>query len=101
MRPFFTVIVALALPACAPMNAASTAPAAPPDATQDMCNAGRVQTLVGQVLTPEMPDQIRAQTGAGSVRVIAPNAAVTMDYRGDRINIEHDARMKILAIRCG
>ena len=30
-----------------------------------------------------------------------PNAAWTMDYRQDRVNVRYDERMKIVEITCG
>ena len=37
----------------------------------------------------------------GDVRVIKPGQAVTMDYRGDRLNVEVDAHNAIVRITCG
>lgn len=111
MRPTCAMLSAAALlSACAPMNADSNPPPAspaPPAETpasptpEATCDAAKVQNHLGHTLTPAMTEQIRLQAGANSVRVIAPDSAVTMDYRPDRLNIEHDARMKVLTIRCG
>jgi Peptidase inhibitor I78 family len=35
------------------------------------------------------------------VRVIRPGQAVTMDFRGDRLNVEIDERNRVRALRCG
>jgi hypothetical protein len=37
----------------------------------------------------------------GPVRVIRPNQPVTMDYRADRLNLELDARDRIIRVFCG
>lgn len=63
--------------------------------SEDACGASALQHLVGE--------PVAAAEGAsapGSVRIIRPNEAVTMDYRADRLNIELDARDKITRIYC-
>jgi len=109
MRPPPLLCSALLLAACMPMNGeASQVPSPPADpapppvgAPEGTCDAARVQNHLGHTLTPAMTEQIRTQAGARSVRVIGPDQAVTMDFRPDRLNIEHDGQMKVLAIRCG
>lgn len=65
------------------------------------CDASKVQSLVGQVLTEEMQRSALATSGSRSLRVIPPNTAVTMDYRADRLNIETDAAGKVTGVKCG
>jgi hypothetical protein len=40
-------------------------------------------------------------SSAATVRVIAHDAMVTMDYRGDRLNLRLDESGRIAAIACG
>lgn len=65
------------------------------------CDASKVQSLVGQVLTEEMQRSALATSGSRSLRVIPPNTAVTTDYREDRLNIETDAAGKVTGVKCG
>lgn len=68
-------------------------------ATQDDTAA---QSYVGQVATEATVAQAQAAAGAtGAVRVIEPGQAVTMDFRGDRLNVEVDESNAIVRITCG
>lgn len=74
-------------------------PAAPhPDAT---CRAEAVPGLLGKLATAERVEMAREQTGAKSVRVLAPGDAATMDYNPQRLNIEIDEAELIQRISCG
>lgn len=81
-------VAALTLAACQPDLVATPAPE--PD-----CGAAALQGLVGQPLGVfAAPPQARA------VRVIGPDMAVTMDYRPDRLNVEHDRARIIRRVYC-
>ncbi len=69
---------------------------ASPDPMAANCGAEALQTLVGGPL-----DAFTAPPEARAVRVIGPDMAVTMDYRPDRLNVEHDADQVILRVFCG
>ena len=109
--PLMLLTSAMTIAACTAMSdpkpdkATSVIPAQatdrPPGAPQGSCDAGKVQDHVGETLTPAGAAKILAESGGMTVRVIAPGSAVTMDYRADRLNIEHDAQLKIVVIRCG
>ena len=79
-----------------PPNGAADAP--PPAPT---CDATQVQGLVGQVLEDATAEQARVDAGAKTVRVLEPDQMVTMEFDGERLNIEVDATKKIVAVRCG
>ena len=49
----------------------------------------------------DIPEQARADAGAKTVRVLEPDQMVTMEFDGERLNIEVDATKKIVAVRCG
>lgn len=66
-----------------------------------LCDAAKVQDLVGQVLSEERQRTALATSGARSLRVVPPGTAVTMDFREDRLNIDTDAAGKVLAVKCG
>ncbi len=65
------------------------------------CEADAATELVGQAPSQELGTRALALTGARSLRWIAPNSAITQDFRGDRLNIYYDADYKVERITCG
>lgn len=116
-------ILMLSLGACAPTNdpmpetppTADAPPPAmsspmPPEATPRMppadgigsdCNADAAQSMVGKTATAQVMEQAKAAAGAGMVRTLKPDQMVTMEFRGDRLNLDVDADNVITAVRCG
>ena len=86
----------LALGACAAAPPAQ-APAAPPGS----CDASRAQFAVGHEAGLAIQDQARERSGARSLRTLRPGQAITMEFSGDRLNLELDASGKVLRVRCG
>ena len=66
-----------------------------------MCNAEKVQSYVGKQASADSGAAILKDSGARTLRWGPPNAAWTMDYRQDRVNVEYDGKMKIVRITCG
>lgn len=66
-----------------------------------ICNADAAQSHIGHEATEAMGSTIRAQSGARTLRWGPPRSAWTMDYRQDRVNVQYDDNMKIIAITCG
>jgi hypothetical protein len=66
------------------------------ETTVQVCIADELQAFVGQPVSAMSLDNLPEP-----VRVIAPDTAVTMDYREDRLNIEHDDGQIITRIYCG
>lgn len=62
----------------------------------ETCIAAELQAFVGQPLA-----RLSLDTLPEPVRVIAPGMPVTMDYREERLNIEHDQNRVITRIFCG
>ncbi|WP_066092719.1 I78 family peptidase inhibitor [Xanthomonas massiliensis] len=90
---------AAAAQAAAPDPASSPVP--PP---AGHCEAAAVQGLVGQVLGEDddaLAGQARQDAGASRVRVLHPGQPVTLEFDGDRLNIEVDAQRRIVSLRCG
>lgn len=79
----------------------TTACATTPNAGGGRCDATRVQNFVGALGTADLGTSVRQRSGAKVLRWIAPGAAVTMDYRTDRLNIRVDGRNFVTAIDCG
>jgi hypothetical protein len=72
-----------------------------PGLGDDSCKADAAQGFVGRNANEAVvKDAVRA-SGAKTARVIPHNGMVTMDYRGDRLNIQLDEQGKIVAITCG
>lgn len=72
-----------------------------PGLEDNACRAEAAQRFVGQQADRATVQAAVAASGAKSVRVIEPDMMVTMDYRGDRLNIRVDANGRIVAVTCG
>lgn len=77
------------------------AEAVPPPPVPMVCNAVPAQYHIGHDATQSMGEAIVKDSGARSLRWGPPNAAWTMDYREDRVNVRYDSQMKIVEITCG
>jgi hypothetical protein len=97
-------ILATGLSACV-VNIGDEAPdraeAVPPPPVPMVCNAAPAQSHVGRDATQSAGEAILKDSGARTLRWGPPNAAWTMDYRQDRVNVQYDANMKIEKITCG
>ena len=92
MRQFALIAALLPLAACMEDNTPR------PADTADACGAAALQSLVGQ--------DRAAVTEAGltpdrKTRIFGPGAALTMDFREDRVNVELDAADRVVRIYCG
>jgi hypothetical protein len=75
--------------------------AVPPPPVPMVCNAAAAQYHVGHDATQSMGEAILKDAGARTLRWGPPNAAWTMDYRQDRVNVQYNEKMKIEKITCG
>ncbi len=94
----------LALAGCAASDAPPPAePAAPPAAApaEATCDASMLTDLVGQTASEALAADAMKRSGSRSMRWLSPGMAVTMDFRADRLNIELDAKNKVVSSRCG
>ena len=96
MKTLIAIGAAMLASACV-----SVVPPPPGPPATGTCNAARAQGLIGRAATSQLGSEALRLTGARDVRWIAPNTAVTMDYREDRLNIETDAQNRVRSIRCG
>lgn len=96
MMRYLLLTAPLLLAGC--VNERPGRPLPPP---RDECRPGPAQRFVGRVFRPAVAQQAKRLSGARSVRVIRPGMAVTMDYRGDRLNVTLDARNVVTGLRCG
>jgi hypothetical protein len=123
----FALFVLLGLAACAPMAPQAASPAALPDATASQppstggamspvspdapppmppeqaatCDAAKAQAFVGRKADEGTVQAAVAASGAKTVRVLRPGVMVTLDYRGDRLNLQLDGKGLIASARCG
>jgi Peptidase inhibitor I78 family len=72
-----------------------------PGLGEESCKAEAAQGMIGRSASEAVVKDATRATGAKSVRVIPHDGMVTMDYRGDRLNIQLDEQGKIVAITCG
>ncbi|MGV8961744.1 MAG: I78 family peptidase inhibitor [Stenotrophomonas sp.] len=78
--------------------AADSAVIAPPVGS---CDASQVQGLVGQPFNENLLDQAKQDAEAHEVRVLKPGQPVTMEFIGERLNLEVDEKGLISDVRCG
>ena len=89
----------LSLSACATAPDANTGGPLPPSAMQ--CDASGARWAIGQSPTGEIVERIRVDTHARVTRVIRPGQAVTMDFSGERVNVNVNEREAIVGVTCG
>ena len=65
------------------------------------CNADAARSIVGQVASSTIVDQARVAAGAETARTLKPGQAVTMEFNGNRLNLDVDANNTITNVRCG
>lgn len=85
------------------LAACASQPASPPPAADApmACNADAGHRFVGQLASAANIEAIRKLTGATRVRALKPDQMVTLEYRGDRVNVLQDAAGVIERISCG
>ncbi|TVQ00172.1 MAG: hypothetical protein EA338_05830 [Roseinatronobacter sp.] len=83
----FIAIGALLLGACQTTDVADE---------PETCMAAEFQQYVGQPLSALDKDELLQPD-----RIIGPDTAVTMDFRPERLNVEHDDERVITRIYCG
>ncbi len=72
-----------------------------PGLEEGSCDAEAAQRFVGKKADEATVKAAVAASGAKAARVIKPDTMVTMDYRGDRLNIRLDDAGDIIAVTCG
>ena len=91
-------LLGVSLAACAAKPVRTGGPLPP---QRQACNPDVVQDEVGKPATAERIEAIRERSGSKVVRVVRPGQAMTMDFRGDRVDIHVDAQDMIVALSCG
>ena len=94
MRSLILAVIAPLLSGCTPPD--SHAVMGRPAAPLATCGAERLSALLGQ------PVSTLPATGPwGSLRLIRPGTAITMDYSATRLNVRVDGAGKIRDLTCG
>jgi hypothetical protein len=92
----------MALPlALLAIGCAPTPEAATPDPPSGPCDASRLGALVGRAYTEALAADAQRRSGARAVRRIRPGDMVTMDFRGDRLNVHLDDADRVVRFDCG
>ncbi len=91
-------LAAILAAGCTTMAAEEPAPGQPSGPT---CSADGLDSFVGQPASQENGAEILRRSGAKTLRWIPHGAAVTMDYRFDRVNVKLDPENRIEAVTCG
>lgn len=100
---------ALPLAACQPLPAAQSSKELPPMENEDNpidlsagnCRPEPAQRFLGQRATAELGAAMLKATGATTLRWAPPGAALTMDYRMDRLTVAYGADMVVTRASCG
>lgn len=96
------VLTATLLAAGCSSNADKPASVATPSGpAPTSCTSSAVEHLKGQTATPELLEQARQQAGASTARILTPNSVVTLEYNGQRLNLNVDAQRVITRVSCG
>lgn len=66
-----------------------------------VCNAKPAKTYIGQKANAELAETIMSVTGAKIMRWAPPGAALSRDYRINRVTIAYDSNYVITSINCG
>lgn len=101
MRIVTLPLLAVALSACATTPSGNEAGEGVTTNIGGKCNRDMAADFRGQKVSADLGAQIQKATGARSLRWGPPNAAFTMDYREDRVNVMYDDKMIVTDITCG
>lgn len=73
----------------------------PPVRGAGQCDAAKVQYLIGHIRSDAVTNAARKRSGARVVRYLTPGMMVTMEYRGDRLNLHLGTDGRIGSATCG
>ena len=65
------------------------------------CDADAANGFIGQTASDDVVEQARVAAGAAVARTLAPGQVVTMEFRGDRLNLMVDEANVVTGVRCG
>ncbi|CAN5139314.1 hypothetical protein BH10PSE12_BH10PSE12_31920 [soil metagenome] len=95
MKPIL-ILIPFALAACA-----TTTPETVPTAGAGACRNDELAQFVGHKVDAELSHLMMKTSGAKVLRWGPPGAAMTMDFRQDRLTVSYDDQMVVTSARCG
>lgn len=102
--PLLGVALAFALAACSASPTVEETPMNPPPVSSGndgSCKQEPARRYIGEAATAETVEAARIASHSRFVRTLKPGQVVTMEYNGDRLNIDVDAANIITNVRCG
>ena len=90
------LLATLALSACAAAPAAEG-----PTASDAVCNSEGLAAIIGQPFTEELGKRMLRDSGARTLRNVAPGTMVTMDFSAQRLTVYLTADNRIERASCG
>ncbi|MES2415810.1 MAG: I78 family peptidase inhibitor [Pseudomonadota bacterium] len=98
----FNKFLAPAVLACLASACAQQPIPSPASAAQSsQCNAAAAQFAMGGTANPALVEEARVRSGALTARTIGPGQVVTMEYSGQRLNLDVNAANVVMNVRCG
>ena len=94
MRPIAILALAASLSACVAATPIAGGP-------RGMCSDAALGQFIGQPATQELGTRMLAASGAHMLRWVTMGMMVTMEYRGDRLNVHLGPSHQVLAANCG
>ena len=92
---------AAAMAGCAAPAPAPAPVVAPRPPSAPSCSTEAAKFAVGQPYTAQLEVVARHRAGASTSRVLKPGQAATMEFNGERLNLDLDARSRVTSVRCG
>lgn len=80
---------------------ARPAPPEPAATPASACDDSQAQWAIGKAATEADVEQARKDSGAKVARILKPGQMVTMEFNGERLNLDVDDAGKVSAVRCG
>lgn len=86
------------LPGPGPIDGPGYRPPRPP---REACDVNAVRYAIGESVTDRRVAELRARSGASTVRVLGEDQMVTREYMYGRLNVTADRYGRIVDISCG
>jgi hypothetical protein len=95
--------LAALLPACVGSAGGSAGGGTPQvaQARSGPCDVSKAAFAMGQPWTDTLGDELKAATGAATVRVVPHGVGATMDFQEDRLTVSLDPAGAVERVSCG